>query len=236
MIAAFQSGLDIHLATASLMFNLPPEQISKDQRSAAKAVNFGILFGIGPAKLAEDLTNSTKAPVTVETAKGFLRMYGKSYPRLMAWLQSAGTTAREVMYTTTMFGHIRRFDPPVRPVAQDFAGDPEGYAEAFDKYKGRLSGIEREGKNTPIQGTAAVIAKTAIAELERILPQYDAGIVLFVHDEIGVITSEFYAEEVAQVLKATMEEAGRKYMKQVPCLAEVDYGVNWLCEGFAEAA
>jgi hypothetical protein len=237
MIRAFRSGLDIHLATASLMFGIPPEQISKDQRTAAKCVNFGILFGIGPGKLAEQITNQPGAPpCSFDNAKKFLRMYAKSYPRLMEWLETMGKSARENLFTTTVMGHRRRFEKPEMPPRDLFRTNPHAYEEAADKFRARMGGIEREGKNTPVQGTAACIAKTAILELERLLPQYGAGIVGFVHDEIVTITPDIVADEVAALQKRVMEEAGALFMHKVPCLAEVEIGLNWLGEGLEEAA
>jgi DNA polymerase-1 len=227
--------MDLHLFTAARMFGRDAAEITKDQRTAAKSINFGILFGIGPAALAEGITNDTGVFCSVETARRFLQMYGKTYPRLMDFLKRLGESARHEMETYTALGHRRRFVQPRRPSRADYQTQ-EDYDDAVDEYRGALSGIEREGKNTPIQGTAACIAKQAILDLERVLGEYGAGIVAFVHDEIVVECPDLMADEVARVLKGTMEAAGRRFMKAVPCVAEVECGLNWLGEGFEEAA
>lgn len=232
MIKAFNSGLDIHIATAALMFKVDPSTIDKKdpRRTAAKAVNFGILFGIGAQKLSEQITNEPGAPpCSLEQAKTFLRLYSQAYPQLLKWLADMGQSAKDELEVFTVLGHRRRFNRPIQPSRHDYS-DPREFKEAQDKYRAQLGSIEREGKNTPVQGSAAVIAKWAILDLERKLPK-GAGINLFVHDEIGIQCLPEQVEEVKVIMKDCMEKAGARFMKKVPCLVEIEeYGDNWLGE------
>lgn len=231
MIDAFLSGLDLHRATAALMFGKEPDTVTKDERIAAKCVNFGILFGIGAGKLSEQITNTPGAlPCSQREARKYLAMYGKAYPRLMAWLEREGKAARANFEGYTLMGHRRRWHQPARPDGALQRTDPAEWKRLCDEFTGRLASIEREGKNLPIQGTCACIAKIAILELERTLPIYDAGIVAFVHDELVVEAPAREAERVAALVKETMERAGHRFFKQVPCVADPSIGSNWYAE------
>ncbi len=236
MIKAFNSGEDIHKATAGFMFNKSHDlsTVSKDERTAAKCVNFGIIFGIGAQKLSEQITNSPgAAPCSLESAKNFLRLYSKSYPRLLKWLADMGQSAKDDLQTFSVLGHRRRFNAPAIPRRDDYT-TPFAFKEAQDKYRAQLGSIEREGKNTPIQSSAAVIAKWAILDLERKLPQ-GAGIVLFVHDEIVVECLPEQVPEVKKIMKDCMEGAGQRFMKKVTCLVEIEDGHdNWLGESLED--
>jgi DNA polymerase-1 len=232
MIKAFNSGEDIHKATAGFMFNKSHDlsKVTGDERTAAKCVNFGILFGIGAQKLSEQITNSPgAAPCSLQMAKDFLRLYTKSYPRLLKWLADMGQAAKDELQVFTVLGHRRRFNAPIMPNRSEYP-TPFAFKEAQDKYRAQLGSIEREGKNTPVQGSAAVIAKWAILDLERKLPE-GAEIVLFVHDEIGIRCKTHLVPQVKKIMKECMEGAGQRFMKKVICLVEIeDHGDNWLGE------
>ena len=226
MIQAFLDGHDLHAATAARMFNLPLEAVTPDQRIAAKAVNFGIIFGIGPRALAEGIANDTGVRCSFEEGRSYLQRYGKAYPRLTRYLKEVEEAARRDLVVHTALGHRRRFRRPVAPVARDFT-DAEAFAEAVDTYQGALASLGREAQSVSIQGSAACIAKLAILDLEAILPAYHSQIVAFIHDEVLVEAPDPLADTVAQVVKATMEAAGTKILQRVPCVADAEVCATW---------
>lgn len=248
MIAAFNSGADFHTATAALMFKIPVQELADriaakdkkavDMRRAAKSVNFGIIFGIGRKKLSEQITFDSGVVCTEDEAAKFLQSYKESFPTLMKYLKDKEQYGQERFVTFTCLGHRRMFTPPVRPYRPVNANkDSEAwraFVEADEKYKRRMGGIGRESKNTPIQGSAAVIAKLAIHELEDILPKYRAGIVGFIHDEIIVECPKEEAEEVLGIVKRTMEKSGRVFLKKVKTEVDAHIGYDWLCSEHVE--
>lgn len=239
MIDAFNSGVDFHTVTAAKMFNVPLVEITDgvankdkkytDMRRAAKSVNFGIIFGIGRHKLSEQITFDSGTVCSPHAAAKFLQLYAHSYPRLMEYLKELEKRGQTLFFSDTHLGHRRRFLPPVEPVR---GSKPwKEFVEEQDKYKMRMGGIGRESKNTPIQGSAACIAKIAINELETILPKYNAGIVMFVHDEIVVEGAEIEAEEVLGIVSRTMQKAGRQVLKHLTAEVDAHIASNWLADG-----
>lgn len=161
MLDAFKSGEDFHTVTASMMFHIPLEEFLahkdekeyKDKRRAAKAVNFGIIFGIGPKKLSEQITFDSGILCKQEEAQSYLSRYATSYPQLMQWLRKQEQVGQHTLCAYTKLGHRRQFTPLPKPLFQ-----PKGsaryaeYEEAKKAYTMRMGGIGRESKNTPIQG------------------------------------------------------------------------------------
>ncbi len=203
LIQAFESGADLHKLTASMMFGTPLEAVSKEERQRAKALNFGMVYGMGPAGLA------TRIGSSLDEAKELIDRYFAAYPGVRAWLRQAGRKAVETGECTTLGGRRIRFKPP----------DPEN--------RRAVAGVERFGKNAPLQGTSADITKRAIALLDARLPA-DACIVNVVHDEIVVEAPSETAPSMAALLRETMQEAAQTYLKRVPVAVEADVADAWI--------
>lgn len=202
LIEAYRESKDIHAATASLVFHVPLEEVTKTQRSNAKAVNFGIVYGISSFGLSQDLSISRKE------AEQYINDYFESYPGIKNYLDNSVQTAKDKGYSVTMFG--RR-----RPIPELSAGN------FMQKQFG-----ERVAMNSPIQGTAADIMKIAMIKVAKELKEKNlkSQIVLQVHDELLI---EAYEEEVTQVkdiLEINMSEAASL---SVHLDVEVETGKNW---------
>lgn len=202
LIEAYKESKDIHAATASLVFHVPLEEVTKTQRSNAKAVNFGIVYGISSFGLSQDLSISKKE------AEKYINDYFKSYPGIKNYLDDAVHQAKEKGYSTTMFGRKR-------PIPELKSGN----------FMQRQFG-ERVAMNAPIQGTAADIIKIAMVNVAKELKekQLKSEIVLQVHDELLVETAIDEVEQVKEILVRNMESAANLH---VPLDVEVEQGNNW---------
>ncbi|WP_298033767.1 DNA polymerase I [uncultured Dysosmobacter sp.] len=203
MRAAFTSGGDIHTATAAQVFHVPPEEVSHEMRRRAKAVNFGIVYGISAFSLSQDIG------VTVAEAKDYMEAYFATFPGVRKYMDSVVETARETGYVETLF-HRRRELPELKS----------------SNFNMRSFG-ERVALNMPIQGTAADVMKLAMIAVWRRLKaeQLQARLVLQVHDELIVECPEDEAERVGRLLAEEME---RVVSLSVPLTAEAHWGRNWL--------
>lgn len=202
LIEAYKESKDIHAATASLVFHVPLEKVTKTQRSNAKAVNFGIVYGISSFGLSQDLSISKKE------AEKYINDYFKSYPGIKNYLDNAVWQAKEKGYSTTMFGRKR-------PIPELKSGN----------FMQRQFG-ERVAMNAPIQGTAADIIKIAMVNVAKELKEkhFKSRIVLQVHDELLVETAMNEVEQVKEILVRNMEGAAKLH---VPLDVEVEEGNNW---------
>ncbi len=202
MQQAFQSGMDIHTATASQVFNVAPEQVTALQRRHAKAVNFGIVYGISEFSLAEDIG------VSRWEAKDYIENYLTNYSGVRKYMKNVVTQAREKGYTQTIYGR-RRYIPELKSSNFNIR-----------------SGAERIALNTPIQGTAADIIKLAMLRVDQALrEQYpEAKLLLQVHDELIVECPEGIALQVAQLVSREMEQVASL---EVPLTAEAKIGKSW---------
>ncbi|MBP5617800.1 MAG: DNA polymerase I, partial [Clostridia bacterium] len=202
MIEAFRSGADIHAATAAQVFGLPIEMVPPVLRSRAKAVNFGIVYGIGPFSLAKDIG------VTFAEAKRYIDSYLGKDSGVAAYMDRVVAQAMERGFVETAFGR-RRYLPEL----------------TSSNHQLRAFG-ERVARNAPIQGTAADIIKIAMvrvfARLRRELP--DAHLILQIHDELIVEAAEADAERAAAILREEMEGA---FAMRVPLPADVHVGKDW---------
>ncbi len=202
MREAFLSGEDIHAVTASQVFGLPLEQVTHEIRGRAKAVNFGIVYGISAFSLAQDIG------VSQAEAKQYIDAYLAKYHGIREYMQSTIARAKERGYVSTLFGRRRAM--------------PELTASSYNL---RSFG-ERVARNMPIQGTAADIIKLAMirvhARLARELPE--AKLLLQVHDELIVECPQALADKAAGILKEEMESAVEY---SVPLLAETGTGKSW---------
>lgn len=203
MINAFSGGTDIHTATAAQVFGMPEEMITPELRSRAKAVNFGIVYGIGAFSLSKDIG------VTRAEADRYIKNYLASYPSVAAYMENTIEQAKKTGYVTTYYGR-RRYLPEL--------SNSNGNLRAFG---------ERVARNAPIQGTAADIIKIAMIRVyERLkAEQPDARLILQVHDELIVECDEENAEKVCGMLEYEMENAAKLAVKLT---AEAHNGKNWL--------
>ena len=203
MRQAFRSGADIHTATAAQVFHVPPEEVTHEMRRSAKAVNFGIVYGISAFSLSQDIG------VTVAEAKAYMEAYFATFPGVRTYMDSIVAKAKEQGYVETLF-HRRRDLPELKS----------------SNFNLRSFG-ERVALNMPIQGTAADIMKLAmVAVWKRLRAELpEARLVLQVHDELIVECPEAQAERAAALLKEEME---RVVTLSVPLTADAHWGKNWL--------
>ena len=202
MVQAFKDGEDIHRQAASKVFKTPMEEVTKEQRSNAKAVNFGIVYGISDFGLGEQLGISRKI------AKQYIEEYLQEYAGIKNFMDDMKEKAKETGYVETLFNR-RRYIPELKS----------------NNYMVRQFG-ERAAMNTPIQGTAADIMKIAMINVYKRLieEKLDAKIVLQVHDEMMIEAPLAEAEKVKEIVKTEMESAIKL---NVPLIAEVSEAENW---------
>ena len=203
MREAFISGEDIHRKTAAAVFGIDEEAVNDEMRKRAKAVNFGIVYGIGGFSLSKDLG------ISVSEATKYIKNYLMNYPSIDAYLDEVVKTAEKNGYTTTVFGR-RRYIPELNM--------QNGNMRAFGK---------RVAMNAPIQGTAADIMKLAMINVSKRLKseELDAKIVMQVHDELVVEAAVSHAERVKTVLREEMENVTKL---SIPLTIDVTSGPNWL--------
>ncbi len=202
MISAFKSGKDIHASTASQVFGVPLDSVTAEQRKRAKAVNFGIVYGIGDYSLSEDLH------IPIKTAAEYIKSYLETYPAIEAYLKTAVENAYRDGYVTTLFGR-RRYIPELK-----------------SQKKPERSFGERVAMNSPIQGTAADVIKLAMINVQKALDDegLDAFLILQVHDELILDCAEKDAAAAADVLKREMENA---VSLPVPLTVDIGVGECW---------
>ena len=202
MIQAFNNNEDIHKQAASKVFNIPIEEVTKEQRSDAKAVNFGIVYGISDFGLGEQLGISRKK------AKQYIEQYLDKYSGIKKFMTDITEQAKEDGYVETLFNR-RRYIPELKS----------------NNYMVRQFG-SRAAMNTPIQGTAADIMKIAMINVYKKLKQekLKSKIVLQVHDEMMIEAEENEIEKVKNILKESMENAIKL---DVPLIAEISEAKNW---------
>ena len=199
---AFRSGMDIHTVTASQVFGVAPEQVTSLQRRHAKAVNFGIVYGISEFSLAEDIG------VSRYEAKDYIDSYLNHYAGVRQYMKQVVMDARDRGYTKTLYGRKRYI--------------PELKASNFNIRQG----AERIALNTPIQGTAADLIKLAMIRVDSALGKHfpEAKLLLQVHDELIVECPEGIAPQVAQLVSREMEQVAQL---EVPLTAEAKIGKSW---------
>lgn len=185
MINAFNSGADIHASTAAAVFGIPPEAVTPLLRKRAKAVNFGIVYGIGEYSLSQDLD------ISVKQAKDYIESYLDSYPGVKDYLRCIVSEASEKGYVDTLYGR-KRYIPEIK--------SKNAVMRKFG---------ERVAMNSPIQGSAADIIKIAMLNVSKKLKDaaIDARLILQVHDELIIEASAECAEEASEILRREMENA-----------------------------
>lgn len=200
MLEAFNSGKDIHTATAAQIFNIPIEEVSDIQRKKAKAVNFGIIYGISSFGLSESVNISRKE------AEEFISKYFEKYSRVKAYLDEIVEDAREKGYIHTLFGRRRR--------STDLKS-----SNWFIRNQ-----AERIAMNTPIQGTASEIMKLAMLKVAEQLKDMKSKMILQIHDEIIVEANIDEYDKVCNIIKASMENVVKL---SVPLVVSISSGTSW---------
>ena len=202
-INAFRSGADLHRVTASEVFNVSVDQVSREQRDFAKRLNFGVVYGIGAQRF------SIMTGLGLPEAEGVLKKYFATYRQLDTYLNEAANRAVRERQARTGSGRLVRF----RYDEQD---------------RQQISMTKRNGKNTPIQGTSADILKRALRLLKDELRRTNAQIVNIIHDEIVVEADADEASEVAVKVERAMVAAGEEYVKTVPVKVETEIADEWV--------
>ncbi|MBQ9745607.1 MAG: DNA polymerase I [Clostridia bacterium] len=202
MISAFGSGADIHTSTAMKVFGVGADEVTVEMRKKAKAINFGIMYGMGAYSLSGDLNT------TVAAAKAYIEDYMHAFPMVEKYLSDIVEQAKKDGFVTTLLGR-RRYIP-----------------ELSSKRKMEVAFGERVAMNSPIQGSAADIIKLAMVNVEAVLREggYDARLIMQVHDELIIEAHESCAEEVKALLVREMERA---LTLPVKLAAEVGVGKTW---------
>ena len=203
LVKALMSGEDLHSVTASQMLGVPLEQVSKEQRAAAKQLNYGLIYGLGPQGL------SARIDCSIEDAEALIRTYFTTYSGVAEWLRDAAERAIEDRENRTRSGRLITF-----------SFDPLARAQ--------VAGIERLGKNAPIQGSSADIIKRALILLYAALKPLDAQIVNCIHDEIVVEVAEAEAEHCRVIVEREMVLAAREFIRSVPATVDSVIADAWL--------
>ena len=203
MLDAFREGQDIHATTAAAIYDIPLEEVTKDQRRHAKAINFGLIYGMS----AFGLTRSTD--LTLAEAENFVKDYFEHFPGVKKYLDNIRVTAARQGYVETMLGRRRYFPNLANPVNQMMRNREE-----------------REAINAPIQGTAADIMKIAMINVQDAIvgSGLESRMILQVHDELVLEVPENELEKTVKLVRRVMEEA---YKLDIPLLTEARSGVNW---------
>ncbi|AZE08403.1 DNA polymerase I [Pseudomonas chlororaphis subsp. aureofaciens] len=202
LLNAFRNNLDVHTATAAEVFKVELKDVSSDQRRSAKAINFGLIYGMGAQKLGKDIGVDTK------TAKAYIDTYFARYPGVREYMDRTRAQAAEQGYVETLFGR-RLYLPEIN------SNKPQERA-----------GAERTAINAPMQGTAADIIKKAMVAVDNWLATsgLDAKVILQVHDELVLEVREGLVDQVSEEIRGYMSKAATL---DVPLLVEVGVGSNW---------
>lgn len=197
----YRDGKDIHAQTGAFLYNVKPEDVTKEQRFNAKTVNFGILYGMGARRLARENSLTTKE------AAEFIENYFKSYPNVSTWMEKTLSKAGNTGYVETFFGR-RRYMPEL--------------STAFGQF---LAQAERMALNHPIQGTAADLMKLAMINVsKRLAGRSEARMILQVHDEMVLEVAKDSVLEIATIVREEMENVAEL---NVPLVADISIGRSW---------
>jgi len=203
MLDTFKAHRDIHATTASAIYNVPLENVTKDQRRHAKAINFGLIYGMS----AFGLTRTTN--LTLAEAENFVKAYFQEFPGVKAYLDGIRKSAAEIGYVETLLGRKRYFPQLKNPATAQVR-----------------SRAEREAINAPIQGTAADILKIAMIRLPGVIEEagLHAKMLVQVHDELLLECPEDELKETIRVVREVMENA---FELAIPLETDVAWGKNW---------
>lgn len=202
LLKAFQSDADFHSMAAAQVFGIDPDAVTPDQRSFAKRLNFGVVYGMGASRFA------TMTGLSQEQAEGTLRRYFQTYRGLDSWLRESGNSAVANRVSRTGSGRMYRhkFD---------------------DNDREKIGNVKRNAKNFPIQGTSADILKRSLCLLHAKIAGSRTKLVNIVHDEIILECDAADAENVRDLLIGAMTDAAREYLKTVPIKVDAKIGDDW---------
>jgi DNA polymerase-1 len=202
MLNAYAKREDLHTLTASLITGKPLEEVTAEDRRIAKSVNFGLIYGMGAAKLQAYAEEKYEVFLTLDEAKEFRRRFFQAYSGVRRWHDSIRKTVyvKDIKQIRTIGGRRRRWAK-----------------------KPRLS----ELLNHPVQGTSADMLKVAIARLFKLLPKTGAKLIGVVHDEILLECPQTTLKRTSRILKKVMVESGEVYLQQVPVEVEVTISSSW---------
>ncbi|HNH84830.1 MAG TPA: DNA polymerase, partial [Acidobacteriota bacterium] len=204
MMDAYRANQDLHLLTASLITGKPMGSVTKADRQAAKAVNFGLLYGQGAQGLKSYAKQSYGVDLTLADAERFRDRFFLAYQGIATWHRQTARNQKKIRETRTLIGRRRLIEKPLElPTLL----------------------------NLPVQGTAADITKLALAKILPQLAPFGAHIVGCIHDEILLETPTDCAQEVARLLSGAMEAAGNESLGEVPVIAEASIGQTWADKG-----
>ncbi|MEW6130322.1 MAG: bifunctional 3'-5' exonuclease/DNA polymerase [Acidobacteriota bacterium] len=203
LVKALMSGEDLHRVTASQMFNVPLDGVTKEQRAAAKQLNYGIMYGLGASGLAARIDCSNGE------AENLIKKYFAAYKGVDGFLREAANRAVQEHESRTRSGRLVTFN-----------FDPND--------RSQVAATQRYGKNAPVQGSSADITKRALTLIYEALKPFDAKIVNCIHDEIVIEAAENQAQEGAKVLEQTMVQAAREYIRSVPVTVDIAIADAWL--------
>jgi DNA polymerase I len=200
-VTAFQEGEDLHRVTAATMYDVPMDEVTRDQRSAAKRINFGLMYGRGARSLSAQLGTDE------ERGRQLIDEYFANYPKVQRFLQRTANRAVRDRELRTLAGRVRKFGND--PVADD------------------RGAMRREAMNYPIQGTASDIAKLALGYVREDLEGLDARLINCIHDEFVVECEEDVSSEVSERTRAAMIRAGEEILNKVPGDVEGAVSREW---------
>lgn len=202
MVEAYRRGADLHTQTASRILGKPNGEITEDERNVGKALNFGLLYGMGSERLATQSRNQFGVEMDLKQADEYKETFFKTYKGLNSW-QEEVKRRRHAEYTRTLGGRLI------------YVAD-KGFTQRL---------------NSPVQGTAADILKLALGDLVKQLADKEAHIISTVHDEIVVECAEDQVEDVKTLMERVMIEAGSKLLKKVPVEVDISVGPNLASKG-----
>lgn len=205
-INAYKSGEDLHKLTASKIFKIDLKDVEKRQRSIAKTVNFGIAYGLGAGGLLRDL-KSAGISATAKDAEDIISGYYHAYPKITEYLNYTSRFGLDHLGVRNKAGRVMKFEEP--------------------KDKMEAASIMRMSKNLPIQSLCADMIKDAMGNIFIRLHDKPVRFINTVHDELVMETDSDFAEEVAAIMKEEMEKAGKKYLIDMPCIAEPSISLQW---------
>jgi DNA polymerase-1 len=200
-VEAFRNGDDLHRVTAATMYDVAMQDVTKDQRSAAKRINFGLMYGRGARSLSAQLGTSE------ERGRQLMDEYFANYPKVQRFLQRTANRAARDRTLRTLAGRLRKF-------GEDTFADDRG-------------AMRREAMNYPIQGASADIAKLALVYVREELGDLDARLINSIHDEFVVECAEGIAPEVSERTRDAMVRAGEEILEKVPVEVEVVTSREW---------
>ncbi|MDD4805150.1 MAG: DNA polymerase [Candidatus Pacebacteria bacterium] len=206
-IRAYTQGIDLHKLTASKIFKVPLEEVTKTQRSIAKTVNFGLNYGMWRNGLQLRLREDAHIEVSLDEAEQFIRDFQQAYPAATDYLNRISKEGLQKLALRNRAGRLLKLTTPRN-----------------EREEGT---VKREAKNLPIQSLCADIIKDALKNIYARLEPRGVLFINTVHDELVFECKEEQAEEVSRVVKEEMERAGQLYLKKIPVLSEVVHGDSW---------